>query len=87
MKTPYYNFSVEEEQPIGTILTKIQAYDTKATTIQYTLKKNSYYEINNNTGNSTEISANNDRLWNIIRILLENHKNCQMNKKHLITKI
>lgn len=40
-----------EEQPIGTILTTLQATDADSNVGEYSITDNEYFEINNVTGN------------------------------------
>ncbi|XP_053682239.1 cadherin-87A [Sabethes cyaneus] len=47
---PRYRFEVLEEQPLGTILTTMQATDADSTVAEYRMTDNSYFEINNTTG-------------------------------------
>lgn len=47
---PTYTFTVLEEQPIGTILTSLQASDEDSSIEGYFLSENNYFEINSNTG-------------------------------------
>ncbi|XP_058058428.1 cadherin-87A [Anopheles bellator] len=47
---PYYHFQVVEEQPIGTILTTMQATDADSTIAEYRMTDNGFFEINNTTG-------------------------------------
>lgn len=47
---PRYRFQVLEEQPIGTILTTMQATDADSTVAEYRMTDNSHFEINNTTG-------------------------------------
>lgn len=48
--SPTLNYQVLEEQPIGTILTKLQATDADSNIDQYRLEPNDYFEINAATG-------------------------------------
>ncbi|XP_058466683.1 cadherin-87A isoform X2 [Malaya genurostris] len=47
---PRYRFQVLEEQPVGTILTTMQATDADSTVAEYQMTDNAYFEINNTTG-------------------------------------
>ncbi|KAL9694351.1 hypothetical protein quinque_013636 [Culex quinquefasciatus] len=47
---PRYRFQEMEEEPIGTILTTLQATDADSTVAEYRMTDNSYFEINNTTG-------------------------------------
>ncbi|XP_050101039.1 cadherin-87A isoform X1 [Anopheles aquasalis] len=49
-ESPYYRFQVVEEQPIGTILTTMQATDADSTIAEYRMTENGFFEINNTTG-------------------------------------
>lgn len=49
-EAPRYRFEVLEEQPLGTILTTMQATDADSTVAEYRMTDNSYFEINNTTG-------------------------------------
>ncbi|XP_053671726.1 cadherin-87A [Anopheles nili] len=49
-ENPHYRFQVVEEQPIGTILTTVQATDADSTIAEYRMTENSYFEIHNTTG-------------------------------------
>lgn len=44
------SYQILEEQPIGTILTALQATDTDSNIDEYRLEPNNYFEINNMTG-------------------------------------
>ncbi|XP_058116398.1 cadherin-87A [Anopheles ziemanni] len=48
--SPTYHFQVVEEQPVGTILTTIQATDADSTIAEYRMTENGFFEINNATG-------------------------------------
>ncbi|XP_055585161.1 cadherin-87A [Uranotaenia lowii] len=47
---PRYRFQIQEEQPIGTILTTMQATDADSTVAEYRMTDNGYFEIDNTTG-------------------------------------
>lgn len=47
---PKYTFQILEEQPIGTILTTLQASDIDSNIDEYHLVPNEYFKINNSTG-------------------------------------
>lgn len=47
---PKYTFQILEEQPIGTILTTLQATDVDSNIDEYHLAPNEYFKINNSTG-------------------------------------
>lgn len=47
---PKLTFQILEEQPIGTILTTLQATDADSSIDEYRLEPNEYFTINNSTG-------------------------------------
>uniref|UniRef100_A0A182QKL0 Cadherin domain-containing protein n=1 Tax=Anopheles farauti TaxID=69004 RepID=A0A182QKL0_9DIPT len=49
-ENPHYRFQVVEEQPIGTILTTVQATDADSTIAEYRMTENGFFEIHNTTG-------------------------------------
>ncbi|XP_075145328.1 cadherin 87A [Haematobia irritans] len=49
-ETPIIKVQMVEEQPIGTILTTLQAYDEDSTIGEYDISENEYFEINKTTG-------------------------------------
>uniref|UniRef100_A0A182Y7D4 Cadherin domain-containing protein n=1 Tax=Anopheles stephensi TaxID=30069 RepID=A0A182Y7D4_ANOST len=49
-ENPHYHYQVVEEQPIGTILTTVQATDADSTIAEYRMTDNSFFEIHNTTG-------------------------------------
>ena len=50
--TPRLGFQFLEEQPIGTVLTTLQATDADSSIEEYRLEPNDYFELNNRTGTS-----------------------------------
>nr|XP_040218321.2 cadherin-87A isoform X1 [Anopheles coluzzii]XP_049463650.1 cadherin-87A isoform X1 [Anopheles coluzzii]XP_049463651.1 cadherin-87A isoform X1 [Anopheles coluzzii]XP_049463652.1 cadherin-87A isoform X1 [Anopheles coluzzii]XP_049463653.1 cadherin-87A isoform X1 [Anopheles coluzzii]XP_049463654.1 cadherin-87A isoform X1 [Anopheles coluzzii] len=49
-ENPHYHYQVVEEQPIGTILTTVQATDADSTIAEYRMTESSFFEIHNTTG-------------------------------------
>uniref|UniRef100_A0A182NLH4 Cadherin domain-containing protein n=1 Tax=Anopheles dirus TaxID=7168 RepID=A0A182NLH4_9DIPT len=48
-ESPHYRYQVVEEQPIGTILTTVQATDADSTIAEYRMTENGFFEIHNTT--------------------------------------
>lgn len=47
---PSYKFNIIEEQPIGMVLTTLEATDKDSSIAKYELEDNEYFEIDNVTG-------------------------------------
>uniref|UniRef100_A0A182TCC3 Cadherin domain-containing protein n=1 Tax=Anopheles maculatus TaxID=74869 RepID=A0A182TCC3_9DIPT len=56
-ENPHYRYQVVEEQPIGTILTTVQATDADSTIAEYRMTENSFFEIHNTTADSRRDKA------------------------------
>lgn len=50
MANPKLSFQILEEQPIGSVLTTLQATDADSNIEEYHLERNNFFEINNVTG-------------------------------------
>lgn len=50
LSNPKLHYSILEEQPVGTVLTQLQATDADSNIAEYKLEPNDYFEINNITG-------------------------------------
>lgn len=46
MSNPKLHFQMLEEQPVGSVLTTLQATDADSNIAEYTLAPNDYFEIN-----------------------------------------
>ncbi|XP_013102305.2 cadherin-87A isoform X1 [Stomoxys calcitrans] len=49
-ENPVIKLQMVEEQPLGSVLTTLQAYDEDSTIGEYDISKNDYFEINKTTG-------------------------------------
>ncbi|XP_037950631.1 cadherin-87A [Teleopsis dalmanni] len=56
VENPVIKLQMTEEQPIGSVLTTLQAYDEDSTIGEYNISPNNYFEINKTTGVITTIS-------------------------------